>query len=147
MNVIHRLPPWSLTAVTSAAIAWLTLAPHPLPPDMDVPLFEGVDKVVHAIMMGGLEAAICLDLMRKGRRGSWERLRPRGYAVTAIIVSMVGGLIEIIQMAMGMGRGAEWADFAADTIGAIATAIIFALIPWPRSQHRPTAGQKDRGPQ
>ena len=46
--------------VTLAAVLWLTLAPQPLP-DLDVPPFDGLDKVMHAVMMGGLAGAFMFD--------------------------------------------------------------------------------------
>ncbi|MDE7387963.1 MAG: VanZ family protein [Muribaculaceae bacterium] len=139
MNRLLRLPQWTLTAVVTAAVLWLTLAPHPLPDEMDVPLFEDIDKVVHAIMMGGLAAAAALDTMRRhkgGRNGArrWERLRPRACVIIIVAVSIFGGAIELTQEAMGLGRGAEWGDLTADIVGAIIASLIFLKSPWPRSQ-------------
>ena len=47
------LPPCIFSVVCIIAVLYLTLVPRPLP-DMDIPLFPGADKVVHAIMMMGV---------------------------------------------------------------------------------------------
>lgn len=119
---MNRLPKWTLTPLCVAAILWLTLAPHPLP-DVDLPLFPGVDKVVHALMMAGLLWSWALDVMRSRRR--W--CRPAHILPAAVCVVAFGGAIELIQMEMHAGRGAEWLDFAADTAGAVIAALTLLL--------------------
>ena len=71
-RIIEKLPSWLLTAVTVAAILWLTLVPRPLG-DMKPELFPGADKVVHAIMFGGLALMILTDCSRS--RGYLHTLR------------------------------------------------------------------------
>lgn len=119
-----RLPRWSLTAITVTAILWLTLAPHPLP-DVDVPIFPGADKVVHALMMSGLLWAWALDSMRAVH--AWNR--PRHLTTATVLVILFGGAIELTQMAMHAGRGAEWWDFAADAAGALLAMLTIRLFP------------------
>ena len=63
MKILRRYWP---SMVTLAAVLWLTLAPQPLP-DLDVPPFDGLDKVMHAVMMGGLAGAFMFDWRRGGR--------------------------------------------------------------------------------
>lgn len=103
------------------AILWLTLAPHPLPSDMDVPLFPGVDKVVHALMFGGLAVCLLFDRMLLSRKPLTA-----GWAWGAAAVSaLFGGAIEIAQWGMALGRGAELLDFLADILGAVVGAFLF----------------------
>lgn len=138
---------WILTLVTLAAILWLTLAPDPLPDEMDIPLFPGADKVVHGLMMAGLVWAACIDLMRKDRSlHQWRRLRSSTVMIVVVIVSLFGGGIELIQKAMDMGRGADPLDFAADMAGAVAAGVIVLALPWPRKQRRPESDRTDREP-
>lgn len=117
--MLRRLPPWLLTSLTVLAILYLTLMPHPLP-DNDIHLFAGADKVVHAVMFGGLYLMMWADRARRGQ--SWRRCRAMVMAAVAIAF---GGLIELIQQWMGMGRGCELADWAADAAGVI---IIYVVI-------------------
>ncbi len=113
-RLYYSLPGWVLTVVVSLAILYLTLVPRPLP-DVDLPLFPGVDKLVHAIMFGGLAGAVVLD---------WSRWRGRvslsvGCLVVAALVStFAGGIIELLQLMMALGRGCELWDFVADGAGA-----------------------------
>lgn len=129
-----RLPAGLLSALTLSAILYLTLVPRPLPP-MEVQLWEHTDKVVHALMMAGMVWAASLDMMRRSRT-RLERMRLAQLIAVAVATVALGGGIEILQDAMGMGRGGDWADFAADTAGAIAAATVTGLIPWPSPRRR-----------
>lgn len=107
-----RLPRWVLTAVCTALILYLTLVPKPLP-DNDIPFWEHTDKIVHAFMFGSLYACLFLDLWRgrnPGGRRSWLAVIP---------VIALGGLIELLQQAMKLGRGGDIADFVADFAGIV----------------------------
>ena len=98
----HRhMPAWLLTIVTVAAVLLVTLCRPPMPEE-DIPSIPGLDKVVHALMCAAVSAALC--------------------SLGAILL---GGAIEIAQGAMHMGRAADFYDFVADTIGALAA---FALL-------------------
>lgn len=75
---LSRVCPGIFSSIVVIAILWLTLAPHPLP-ESDVPLFEHADKVVHALMFGGLVFALIIDreLLRQ-RRYEQTGALPRG---------------------------------------------------------------------
>lgn len=92
-RIIEKLPSWLLTAVTVAAILWLTLVPRPLG-DMKPELFPGADKVVHAIMFGGLALMILTDCSRS--RG-WHRLSVLSVIMAASISTLFGVVIELLQ--------------------------------------------------
>jgi len=113
-----NIPPFLPTGIVVLAILWLTLVPHPLP-ESDIPLFEGADKVVHAIMFGGLAAVACYDCRRifSGRFGIGPAL------VVALVSGAFGGVIELLQMVMDAGRSAEALDFVADVTGAFLCAV------------------------
>lgn len=107
------------TVIVTAAILWLTLAPHPLP-DNDMPMIPGLDKVVHACMFGGLYFIAALDLAigRTRRKKAVFPLLKRTTALClALSVAAFGGIIELAQGAMGLGRGCDPADFVADAAG------------------------------
>lgn len=120
---IAKLPAWMLTFLCVAAIAWLTLAPHPLG-DNDLPLFPGADKVAHALMFGGLTFCILLD---KRRKDGWLPLSFGILAMAVISAIFLGALTEILQDAMGLGRGGDILDLAADSVGALLTALAYRL--------------------
>lgn len=122
-NIIEKFPAWILTIVTVAAILWLTLAPQPLG-EITPPLFPGADKLVHAIMFGGLELMICLDYSRfKG----WKRPGISFLIFTSIGVILFGALIEFLQDTMNLGRSADYFDLIADGAGTIIAAFVCFL--------------------
>ncbi len=52
--------------IVIAVILYATLNDNPLGAD-ELPIFPGADKVIHAIMFGGLFSAISFDRFRDGR--------------------------------------------------------------------------------
>lgn len=112
-NVLSRFPGWLFTVLTILLILWLTLTPDPLGEDAPS-LFPGADKLVHAIMFGFLTTMIMLD---RQRRNHWRELGEKFIISSAIISTLFGILIEVLQLEMDMGRGFEVADMAADAIG------------------------------
>ncbi len=122
-RIIEKLPPWLLTAVTTAAILWLTLAPRPLG-DMKPELFPGADKVVHAIMFGGLLLMIYVD---KSRVVNWHPLRVFFTVVAMLAVILFGISIEFIQGSMDVGRSFDIYDILADAAGAVLVAVLWNL--------------------
>jgi hypothetical protein len=147
-----KIYPGLFTALVVLAILWLTLAPHPLPSD-DIPMFEGADKVVHALMFGGLVFALTFDRRLFAHRRQLAAFRTADNQATpsslhaeatrggsqsamagwmvllcfAVASSLFGGVIELLQDAMGLGRGGDVWDFCADTVGALFFA---AISPW-----------------
>lgn len=126
IRVYRHIPPFSATLFVLIAILYLTLVPHPLPEE-DMPSFPGADKVVHAVMFGGLALVALFDLRLSMRR----RLGLGVCIVVTVLSTVLGGCIELLQQAMSMGRGADWLDFLADAVGALA-----ALILWRRWANR-----------
>lgn len=127
-KTLSRLSPGLLTSVVTLAILWLTLAPHPLP-EADVPLFPHVDKVVHVLMFGGLVFAMVVDreLWRCRRYQQSGRLPLKGVGSLvcfAVAATLLGGVIELLQGCMGMGRGCDPVDFLADGVGAALSAMV-----------------------
>lgn len=122
------VPPVVFSALAVTGMLWLTLAPDPLPDETPV-LFPGADKVAHFLMFGVIAALLALDIYRlKGSRRAW--------LAGALVSGLLGGVIEIVQDAMGAGRSADWADWAdwaADVAGAIVGALIMKYMVgrWP----------------
>ena len=131
-NLLLGLPAWVLSAVTVSAVMYLTLVPRPLP-DMGVSFWEHTDKVVHAIMMAGVVWAVSLDIMRRNRSRVIRLRFPDIVAVCAAVV-LFGGAIALAQGTEFIGRGADWADFWADTAGAVIAGMVTWRLPWPYRQ-------------
>ena len=121
---LSAMPPWLFSCIILLAILWLTLAPRPLGNEMP-PLFEGADKIAHAMMFGGFSIVMLLDLQRKH---GWIPLKVVTAMICALISSTLGVLTEEVQSAMGLGRGFEYGDIVADTIGAFLFAGLYVLL-------------------
>lgn len=120
--MLNKIPAYVLSISVIAAILYLTLAPQPLP-DNDLPLFPNADKVVHALMFGG--AFFCFYTDRLKLRG-----KVSGLAILMLMIATVifGGAVEILQDAMGLGRGGDILDFLADIAGVFLSALITPAI-------------------
>ncbi len=116
-RVISFLKSYWPSALVLGVILYLTLANDPIGTE-DIPMFPGADKLVHAIMMGGLVGAIAFDMQRRSKPR--YVLRPIVMWGIAVCVIAFGGLDEISQAAMGKGRSSDPLDFVADSVGAIA---------------------------
>ncbi len=125
---LTRLCPGILSSVVFMTILWLTLAPHPLP-ESDVTMFEHADKVVHALMFGGMFFALIIDRelwwqRRYEQTGRMPRGNFRPLFLMALSVIFYGGLIELLQGWMHLGRGCDPLDFMADITGVILSWLI-----------------------
>lgn len=101
------------TLIVLAVILYGTLSSDPMGAD-SLPLFPHADKLIHAIMMGGLFSAIIFDMQRADRT---HRVPVRTMLIVAIVIMVFGGLVEILQMTMDSGRSAELLDLLADWLG------------------------------
>lgn len=118
-QIMLRLPQWLFTIIVLLAILYLTLVPKPLP-DTNIRLFPHVDKVVHAIMFGVLYFCLVLDFLRNRALRHQSYIIPFSINITFILSCIaLGGLIELIQSWLGLGRSCDIYDFYADTAGVI----------------------------
>lgn len=117
---LASLPPFMLSALCGLAIIYLTLFPKPLP-DNDLQLIPGADKIVHAIMFGGFALCLNLDFSRKK-----DFLIPNNSKLLyfGILSVAFGGIIELLQKFMDLGRGGDFPDFLADIAGVLLFTII-----------------------
>ena len=124
--MIKFVKSWWPSALVLIAVLWLTLAPHPLP-DNHIQLFQGADKIVHALMMGGLTAVLIFDFRRrKPRHGHIVGIKE--VIVIAICMFCFSALDEWAQGAMAQGRTADILDFAADSAGIIIISLAEPLL-------------------
>ena len=103
-------------------ILFLTLSPD-ITGGSTMKLFPHADKAVHFLMFGALAAALTFDIFR--RRDS---IRFGLVILCGIVSSLIGGLVEILQEAMRLGRSGDVWDFLADCCGAFVFALISGYI-------------------
>ena len=112
-----------LSVVVLIAILCLTLDGDAM--GVEVGLFEGSDKVAHAIMFTGLSVVLCLDLQRAdwSHSISWTRS-----VLVFVVASIIGVAVEFMQLYMPTGRSFEVEDMIADAVGALVGTLLFRLI-------------------
>jgi VanZ family protein len=112
----------ALPGAWAALILVLTLLP---PEDMPgVPHWEllSFDTAAHAFVFGVLTV---LSLFSISRQGRFPSLRAAAVPIAVIGSTLFGGLIEILQSSMNLGRQGEWTDLLSDGIGAVLGGIFF----------------------
>ncbi len=114
MKILDQIRIWWPTLLVLAVVIYATLFPDPYAAE-ELPPIPCLDKLIHAIMFGGLAAAIAFDYQRARRRHNV--LTPRAMIVICLLSVLTGGVIEIAQEAMHIGRSGDWMDFLADTTG------------------------------
>ncbi len=123
MKILDRIPRFLTSAVVTAGVLYLTLAPRPFG-SVRIPLFEGADKVVHFMMFLAMAFAYYFDF-RRGKKPV-DEARLMGWIFVSL--SAFGGLIELAQWKMRMGRSGDWYDLLADIAGAVYGIILAWLI-------------------
>lgn len=123
MKILDRIPRFLTSAVVTAGVLYLTLAPRPFG-SVRIPLFEGADKVVHFMMFLAMAFAYHFDF-RSGKKPV-DEARLMGWIFVSL--SAFGGLIELAQWKMRMGRSGDWYDLLADIAGAVYGIILAWLI-------------------
>lgn len=123
MKILDRIPRFLTSAVVTAGVLYLTLAPRPFG-SVRIPLFEGADKVVHFMMFFAMAFAYHFDF-RRGKKPV-DEARLMGWIFVSL--SAFGGLIELAQRKMRMGRSGDWYDLLADIAGAVYGIILAWLI-------------------
>ena len=122
-NIILKLPQLFCSIIVFLVILYLTLVPKPLP-DSDIRLFPHADKVVHAIMFGGLYFCLVFDFLRNRARFHQSYIIPFSINITFILSCIaLGGIIELVQSWLGLGRSCDIYDFYSDTAGVILFAV------------------------
>lgn len=129
MKILDRIPRFLTSAVVTAGVLYLTLAPRPFG-SVRIPLFEGADKVVHFMMFFAMAFAYHFDF-RRGKKPV-DEARLMGWIFVSL--SAFGGLIELAQWKMRMGRSGDWYDLLADIAGAV-YGIILALLISAKNKH------------
>ena len=115
LRFLRHIPPYIPTLLVYVIICYLSLDADPFHDSKRLFVFPGSDKVVHFIMYCGLTATFCFDYYRHRvvRSGSW--LLP----VALVVAIATGGVLELLQTHMGIGRTGEYVDFIANSLGAV----------------------------
>lgn len=100
------------TSIVLAVIVYATLSNDPIGAD-ELPLIPHIDKLIHAIMMGGLFSAIVFDLCRNERQKLATK-RLIGIAVGVMIFCIFD---EIAQTTLTDTRSGDPLDLLADWVG------------------------------
>ena len=123
MKILDKIPRFLTSAVVTAGVLYLTLAPRPFG-SVRIPLFEGADKVVHFMMFFAMAFAYHFDF-RRGKKPV-DEARLMGWIFVSL--SAFGGLIELAQWKMRRGRSGAWYDLLADIAGTVYGIILAWLI-------------------
>ncbi|MDE6854714.1 MAG: VanZ family protein [Muribaculaceae bacterium] len=107
---------WWPSAVCVGLILYATLNANPVVADRFPPI-PHLDKLIHAVMFGGLFGAICFDRVR-----AKLSIGCRVLIIIGMAVALFGLLTEIMQTEMHNGRSGDVCDFAADCLGIVVAA-------------------------
>lgn len=113
---------WWPSALTLGVVLYATLWPDPELPE-GIEYFPGFDKLIHAVMMGGLYGAFLFDIARKERREAPACFKANGgisrrqRIFLAVLVMMFCVVDELFQAEFTATRSAEALDLLADWLG------------------------------
>lgn len=108
---------WWPTALTVIIVLYATLWPDPVG-DADIMWFPGSDKLVHAIMMGGIASAVLFDHRRAGG------VLTRRYIIwVGLIVAVFSVADEYLQGVTNLGRTFDVWDIMANIGGVVIASI------------------------
>ena len=115
-SIIKRIPTGVFTALVAGLIAYLSLDGDPFDANR-VKLFEGADKVIHAIMYFTLVSVLLFDTAK--------RMFPKNISTLVVVLCAAlafaySVLMEYLQGAMGLGRSASVYDAVANLVGVLA---------------------------
>lgn len=96
-------------------IIYATWVPQPLEPET-LPEIPGLDKVIHAVMTGGLLGALVFDTTR---RQHWQPLSRRTMVWLALGAALFGIVDEVVQGLLPIGRPSDPLDLLADWAGVL----------------------------
>ncbi len=109
-KIVYYLP----TLVVVGVILYATLTSNPMG-DTSLPSIPHIDKIIHAVMMGGLLGTFAFD---------WQRANPDKKLTPSFLWAVFGCVMafgiadELLQHYIDNGRSGDPYDFLADCIGA-----------------------------
>lgn len=127
-KIIRKVPAGLMTMAIVVTIAYVSLDGDPFDASM-IPLFEGADKVIHAIMYFTLVAVLLFDAVKFRKCGKAGKAVTLASVVVAFAYSV---LMEYLQDQMGLGRTASVADLVANLAGACLGALFMKCLFLPK---------------
>ncbi|MDE7427011.1 MAG: VanZ family protein [Muribaculaceae bacterium] len=106
---------WWPSALTLCAVLYITLSTDPAG-SQSLPPIPYLDKLIHAIMMGGLSGAFAFDTARSSKSHSITRRQMLKIVVAVMVFSVAD---EWAQQTFTQSRSGEWGDIAADWLGCV----------------------------
>ncbi len=103
----------------------------PLPMDVALPIS---DKIIHAMVFGGLCGIVSLGMRRSGRKAPWRLL-----IALPILFATAYGVSDEIHQRFVPGRTFEYADMFADFSGACIVQLVL-VFHWWRGRHKALGG-------
>lgn len=119
IETLRRIPLYFFSALVVIAVLLLTCLPAPEFVEK-VPAFPGADKLVHAIMFGGVVGAFVFDVLRRDA----EALNHKKMVAFLAFALALGALTEFVQSLEAVKRSGDVYDFIADAIGAYVAYLI-----------------------
>ena len=102
------------TLTVVAVIIYATWFPDPVGAD-ELPVIPHIDKLVHAVMFGGLAGAAMFDYHRASPAS--RPLGPRAVTAACCLAAAFGVVDEVVQGMLSIGRATDPADILADIAG------------------------------
>ena len=136
-NAIATVCRYPLSTLCIILIWALSLTPFF--PETPFDTVELADKWTHLVMYGGTAFVMWVEYWRhqahlqktSGRRVGTNLLTShlsRLWLLAGVCLSLMGGLLELIQAYLTTTRSGEWLDFVADSIGAFGICLIGTLL-------------------
>ena len=113
-------------------LVW-ALSLTPFFPETPFDTVELADKWTHLVMYGGTASVMWLEYWRR-HAPITQHPSPNTHHLSklwlwaGIGLSLMGGLLELIQAYLTTTRSGEWLDFVADSIGALGVCLIGTLL-------------------
>ncbi len=105
------------SAIVFGIVVYATLFPHPLP-EHSMPAIKHLDKLIHAVMMGGLSGAIMFDYYRAAPGKNRLGIKP----IMLITIAVMGFSVIDEPLQLLCGRSCDPLDLLADCTGCIVAA-------------------------
>ena len=115
----------ALPGTWAALILVLTLLPPEDMPGTPTWKLLSFDTAAHAFVFGVL---VVLSVFSLRRQAQAPTLRAAALTVAIIGSTLFGGLIEVLQSSMNLGRQGEWTDLLSDGIGAVLGGILAQIL-------------------
>ncbi len=114
-NILH----WWPSALVLSVILYATWVPDPVMAG-DIPSIPHLDKLIHAVMLGGLTGALMFDYHRADPAS--RKLTARVIVVITASAMVFGTIDETVQGLLPIGRPFDFMDLLANLAGCLVAA-------------------------